>query len=271
VPLDSLGGDGTLEPPVTDVVSSISKADPVVACMAAGLDPARLPRHVAIIMDGNGRWARKLGWDRTRGHQKGADVVRDVTTASVRLGVQRLTLFAFSSENWARPRREVDFLMDLLRRFLAAELPTLQDNDVRLTAIGRLGQLPAEVRRTLDATIAATAGNRAMTLCLALSYGGRDELVDATRSLAARVARGELRPEDIDASTLQAHLYAPEAADVDVVIRTAGEQRMSNFLPWQAIYAEYVTAAPCWPDFSLPHYHAALRDFQGRERRFGGV
>jgi undecaprenyl diphosphate synthase len=238
---------------------------------AAGLDPKRLPRHVAIIMDGNGRWAKARAWDRTRGHQQGAEVVRSITTESVKLGIERLTLYAFSSENWSRPQREIDFLMTLLERFLRGELATLQENGVRLEAIGSLGRLPGHVRSALDEVRAATAANRNMVLCLALSYGGRDELVDACRALAGEAAAGRLRPADIDAAAVQARLYAPAASDVDVVIRTAGEHRLSNFLIWQATYAEYVSVKPLWPDFSVADYLAALGEYQGRERRFGGL
>ena len=238
---------------------------------AAGVDPTRMPRHVAIIMDGNGRWAKARTWDRTRGHQQGAEVVRTITTESVKLGIDRLTLYAFSSENWIRPQLEIDYLMSLLDRFLIGELPTLMDNDVRLEAIGSLHRLPANVRATLDRTISATAGNRSMVLSLALSYGGRDELTDACRAIAAEVAAGRIAPNEITQETIQAYLYAPRAEDVDLVIRTAGEQRMSNFLPWQATYAEYVSVAPLWPDFGIPAYHDALREYQARERRFGGV
>ena len=245
------------------------------ACKAAGLDPARLPKHVAIIMDGNGRWAQGRGWDRTRGHEKGAEAVRTITTDSVKLGVRRLTLYAFSAENWQRPQREIDYLMKLLDNFLKGELATLQDNGVRLTAIGRLDKLPANVRATLDGVIAATAANGNMILCLALSYGGRDEIVDACASIAREAAAGRIDPATINANTVQTHLYAGRcpfgADDVDVVIRTAGELRLSNFLPWQAIYAEYVSVAALWPDFSAEEYHVALREFQARERRFGGV
>jgi undecaprenyl diphosphate synthase len=247
----------------------------VESARSAGLDPAKMPKHVAIIMDGNGRWAKSRGWDRTRGHRQGADVVRAVTTESVRLGVRRLTLYAFSSENWSRPQREIAYLMHLLDDFLRGELATLQENGVRLEAIGRLDRLPPEVRATLDATRTATASNRAMALCLALSYGGRDEIVDACRAIARDVAAGRLDPEAVDAAAVQARLYAGAcrfgADDVDVVIRTAGESRLSNFLPWQANYAEYVSVAPLWPEFTVADYHAALREFQARERRFGGV
>lgn len=249
--------------------------DPVAAARAAGLDPARLPRHVAVIMDGNGRWAAAHGWERTRGHEQGAEIVRDVTTESVRLGISRLTLYAFSSENWSRPPAEVAVLMGLLQRFLVNELPTLQDNGVRLTAIGRLELLPIEVRRTLDATIAATAANPNTILSLALSYGGRDELVDAARAIATEVAAGCLKPADIDLAAFQARLYGgacPKGADdVDVVIRTAGEHRLSNFLPWQANYAEYVSLPWPWPEITIERYHHGLREYQGRERRFGCV
>jgi undecaprenyl diphosphate synthase len=246
-------------------------ADADARAKAAGLDPGRMPRHVAIIMDGNGRWALARAWDRTRGHEQGAVVVRTITTESVRLGIARLTLYAFSSENWSRPRLETDFLMGLLERFLRDELPTLQENGVRLEAIGSLERLPEGVRRALDDSRRATAGNRAMVLCLALSYGGRDELVEACRGIAAAVAAGRMRAEDISAGTVQDHLYAPSASDVDMVIRTAGEMRLSNFLIWQATYAEYVSVAPLWPDFTVADYHAALHEYLARERRFGGL
>jgi undecaprenyl diphosphate synthase len=241
------------------------------AAKAAGLDPRRLPRHVAIIMDGNGRWAKTRGWTRRRGHQAGAEVVRAITTESVRLSVERLTLYAFSSENWSRPRHEVAFLMTLLERFLRDELPILQENGVRLEAIGQLHRLPEKVLTALREVGAATAGNRALVLCLALSYGGRDELVDACRAIATAVAKGRLEPGAVDEQTLARHLYAPQASDVDVVIRTAGEHRLSNFLPWQTAYAEYVSVAPLWPDFTVTDYHAALKEYQRRERRFGGI
>jgi undecaprenyl diphosphate synthase len=240
-------------------------------CRAAGLDPERLPRHLAMIMDGNGRWAKSKGWERTRGHRKGADAVRTVTTECVRLGIQRLTLYAFSSENWSRPAHEIAFLMSLLKDFLRQELPTLRENSVRLEAIGRLDRLPDDARRILDGTIAQTATHTNMVLCLALSYGGRDEIADACRSIAAEVQAGRLAVEDIDSAAVAAHLYAPHAADVDLVVRTASEQRLSNFLPWQTTYAEYVSLPVLWPDMGVADLHAALREYQGRERRFGTV
>jgi undecaprenyl diphosphate synthase len=251
--------------------SSPDRALAAERCRAAGLDPARLPRHVAMIMDGNGRWAKGKGWERTRGHRKGADAVRTVTTECVRLGVARLTLYAFSSENWSRPAHEIAFLMALLKDFLRQELPTLRENGVRLEAIGRLERLPQEVRAILAETIAATAGHGSMVLCLALSYGGRDELADACRAIAVAVRDGRLAVDAIDAATVASHLYAPAAADVDLVVRTAGEQRLSNFLPWQTTYAEYVSLPVLWPDMGVADLHAALREFQGRERRFGAL
>ncbi|GDY13052.1 isoprenyl transferase [Planctomycetota bacterium] len=257
--------------PAAPVPGTPDRHDPAQAAIAAGLDPARMPRHVGVIMDGNGRWAERQGRERIDGHRRGVEAVRTVVTESVRLAIPRVTLYAFSSENWSRPRREVDFLMLLLADFLRSEEPTLHANRVRLEAIGRLDRLPAEVQYELDRVRAATAHYDRNILSLALSYGGRDELVDACRRIASQVAAGELAAAAIDAATIQANLYTPEAADLDVVIRTAGELRLSNFLPWQAVYAEYVVTEVLWPDFGVTAYHDCLRDFQGRERRFGGL
>ena len=247
----------------------MSEAERAERCRQAGLDPQRIPRHVAVIMDGNGRWAKSKGWERVLGHRKGAEATRVAVTESVRLGVERLTLYTFSSENWERPRREVDALMHLLVEMLRKERETLDRNRVRLTAIGQLARLPDEPRRVLDETIQATAGHQAMTLCLALSYGGRDEIADAVRAIAALVRAGTCDPEAVSADLVQRHLYDP--MDVDVVVRTAGEQRLSNFLPWQAAYAEYISLPCYWPDFDAAALHGALREYQGRERRFGKV
>jgi undecaprenyl diphosphate synthase len=241
------------------------------ACRAAGLDPARLPRHLAVIMDGNGRWARRRGWQRFLGHEHGVAAVRAAVTASARLGIPRLTLYAFSSENWSRPEREIRVLMDLLDRFLVNERPLMMDQHVRLHAAGRLERLPAHVRERLAETIALTAGNDGLQLTLALSYGGRDELVDACKALAAAAASGELDPADITAEHLQSQLYPAIRQDVDLVVRTAGEQRLSNFLPWQAAYAEFVSLDLLWPDLREEHLLDALRQYSTRERRFGGV
>ncbi|MGE3173564.1 MAG: polyprenyl diphosphate synthase [Planctomycetota bacterium] len=230
-----------------------------------------VPRSVAVIMDGNGRWARRAGFERIRGHEKGTDAVRTTVTECARLGVEALTLYAFSEENWARPPREVRLLMGLLRKFLMQELPTLMENDVRLLHAGRVERLDDETRALLDATIAATAGNGGMRLCLAISYGGRQELVDAARRLAEAVQRGELDPAAIDEAALAARLYQPSLPDPDLLIRTAGENRVSNFLLWQISYAEIHITSVCWPEFGAEHLHEAFRDYGRRVRKFGKV
>jgi undecaprenyl diphosphate synthase len=240
-------------------------------CQTAGLDPTRVPRHVAIIMDGNGRWAKSRGWDRLLGHRRGVQAARDATTGCVKVGVEHLTLYTFSSENWERPQREVKALMMLLIEFLKSERKLLDDNDVRLTAIGDLDRLPEKVRSQLNETIDATADHQTATLTLALSYGGRDEIAAAARSLARAAVAGTIDPEAIDIAAVQAHLYAPLTPDVDVVIRTAGEQRLSNFLPWQTVYSEFVYFDLYWPDFTEETFFEALRIYQARGRRFGKV
>jgi undecaprenyl diphosphate synthase len=234
------------------------------------LDPAKLPRHLAIIMDGNGRWAEGRGFARTRGHERGADTIRSVTTECARLGLEQLTLYAFSHENWKRPRTEVAFLMRLLRAFLVRERPTMMENDVRLSAIGRIEQLPEAARAELDRSLELTAGNRGLNLCLALSYGGRAEIVDAAKRLAREVAAGTLDPEAIDEDAVSARLYQP-GRDPDLLVRTAGEMRISNFLLWQISYAEIYVTSACWPEFSIEELHAALRDYAGRTRKYGGL
>jgi undecaprenyl diphosphate synthase len=221
-------------------------------------------------MDGNGRWAQKRGFARTRGHESGADTIRSMTTECARLGLEQLTLYAFSHENWRRPRTEISFLMRLLKRFLVNERPTMMDNDVRLTAIGRLDDLPEHARRELDRSMEMTSGNRGLNLCLALSYGGRAEIVDACRSIAAGVADGSLDPADIDEDTIGQRLYQP-GRDPDLLIRTAGEMRISNFLLWQISYTEIYVTQQCWPEFSVEHLHEALRDYACRTRKYGGL
>ncbi len=234
------------------------------------LDPAKLPRHLAIIMDGNGRWAQQQGFARTKGHERGADTIRSVTTECARLHLEQLTLYAFSHENWKRPRTEIAFLMRLLRKFLVRERPTMMDNDVRLTAIGRLDDLPDDARAELDRSIEMTSGNGGLNLCLALSYGGRAEIVDACKRLAREVAAGTLDPEALDEDAVSARLYQP-GRDPDLLVRTAGERRISNFLLWQISYAEIYVTEACWPEFSVEELHAALRDYAGRTRKYGGL
>ncbi len=235
-----------------------------------GIAPDKLPRHVAIIMDGNGRWAQAQGLRRTAGHDRGAGTIRNITTECARLHLEQLTLYAFSIENWKRPRAEIQYLMRLLRKFLIDERPTLEENDVRLTAIGRLDDLPSSARKELDRTMELSAGNRGLNLCLALGYGGRTEIVDAARKLAARVAAGELAPEDIDEAAISANLYQP-GRDPDLLVRTAGELRVSNFLLWQISYSELYVTQACWPDFTVEELHGALRSFATRTRKYGGL
>jgi undecaprenyl diphosphate synthase len=232
---------------------------------------AELPRHIAIIMDGNGRWARARGLSRTRGHAAGVESVRVVTRACARRGIGQLTLYAFSEENWKRPKREVDLLMRLLRRFLIRERKEIMDTDIRLTAIGRLHRLPASVAKELDATRELSKGNRGMVLNLALSYGGRQEIVDAVRAIAARVARGELAPDDVTEEVITAHLYQPDMPPPDLLIRTAGEMRFSNFLLWQVSYTELHVTPACWPEFREEHLDEALESYARRVRKFGGL
>ncbi len=230
-----------------------------------------VPRSVAVIMDGNGRWAKSAGLERIRGHEKGIEAVRTTVTECARLGVQALVLYAFSEENWQRPQREIDLLFKLLRRFLVEERDTLMQNRVRLLHSGRRERLAKDVLALLDETIAVTAANSGMRLSLAISYGGRQELVDGVRRIAQAVKRGELRPEAIDEATIHAHLYQPDLPDPDLLIRTAGERRISNFLLWQVSYAEIHVADVCWPDFRAEHLQAAFRDYGQRVRKFGKV
>ena len=233
--------------------------------------PETLPRSVAIIMDGNGRWAKKRGFLRTKGHEQGVRAVRDTVTECARLGLESLTLYAFSEENWKRPAMEVGFLMNMLNRFLVQERSTLMDNKVRLVHAGRIEKLPAKVRATLLETEAMTEHLEGLTLCLALSYGGRQEIVDAARRLAQDVQEGALSIEDIDEEALGRRLYRPEIPDPDLLIRTAGEYRVSNFLLWQISYSEFFVTDVCWPEFDIDELHRAFESFRSRDRRFGGL
>jgi undecaprenyl diphosphate synthase len=229
------------------------------------------PRHIAIIMDGNGRWAEARGMRRVRGHEHGIKSVRAISEHCARLGVEQLTLYAFSEENWRRPELEIEFLMRMLKRYLVNERDSLMKNNLRFSAIGRLERLPKDVRREVERTTRLSAGNTGTHVCLALSYGGRAELADAMQALAKRVAAGELKPEDIDEQAISASLYQPDMPDPDLVIRTAGEMRLSNFLLWQVSYAELYVTETLWPDFREEHLMAAIEEYNRRERRFGGV
>lgn len=231
----------------------------------------RHPAHVAIIMDGNGRWAETRGLPRTEGHRAGIDSVREVTTSCAELGLEQLTLYAFSTENWKRPWTEVAMLMRMLREFLVRERPTIMDNDIRLRAIGEIDRLPKRVRQTLAETIELSAGNEGMVLCLALSYGARQEIVDATRAIASKVQEGVLHPDDIDELVFARHLYDPDMRDPDLLVRTASEMRLSNFLLWQISYAELYVSDVCWPEFRKAELLAALDAYTQRKRKFGGL
>jgi undecaprenyl diphosphate synthase len=229
----------------------------------------RMPRHVAIIMDGNGRWAERRGLSRIEGHREGLEAVREVVRAAGDLGVEVLTLYAFSLENWNRPQSEVAELMRLLEHYLAVELPEVIEKEIEVRAIGRLERLPPSVRQRVGDAIEKSRGGRAMKLVFALSYGGRAEIVDAARKLVRDAELGKVDPETIDEKTFAAYLYDPELPDPDLLIRTGAESRVSNFLLWQIAYAELFTTDVMWPDFRAEHLRAALRDYQVRERRFG--
>ncbi|MCW8130395.1 MAG: di-trans,poly-cis-decaprenylcistransferase [Planctomycetota bacterium] len=225
-----------------------------------------LPRHVAIIMDGNGRWASRRGLVRVRGHEAGVESVRDCVRYSGQTHLKALTLYAFSTENWKRPRTEVTYLMRLLKKYLIEERDELHANGVRLTSIGRVEELPKDVRECLEHVQEHTAGNRGLTLSLALNYGSQDEIRDAARALAGKVARGELSADEIDEAQVAAHLHTAGLPPVDLLIRTAGEQRISNFLLWQASGADFHVAQPCWPDFRRADLIEAMLAYAGRRK-----
>jgi undecaprenyl diphosphate synthase len=237
----------------------------------AGLDPKRLPRHVAVIMDGNGRWAQERGLPRVEGHRRGVKSVRSTIEECCRLGIGQLTLYCLSVENWKRPKAELSFLMTLLRQYLIQERPLILEQNIRFTVIGRRDGLPDHVLEEMDESIRASQENTGMTLCLAINYGARTELVDAVRELARRARAGALDPDDIDETTIEGALNTAGMPDPDLLIRTAGEMRVSNFLLWQISYAELWVTDTYWPDFDEACLHQALRDFASRERRFGGL
>lgn len=232
---------------------------------------ASLPAHVAIIMDGNGRWAKQRSLPRVQGHRMGAESVRAVIKACGELGVKYLTLYAFSVENWSRPKDEVDALMKYLARYLRNEVGELQKNNVRLEAIGQIYRLPEFVQEQLAKSKAALAKNNGLTLILALSYGGRTEIVEAVREIAQKAKDGKLDPGEIGEQTIAQHLYTHNYPDPDLLIRTSGEMRVSNFLLWQISYTELVVTSVLWPDFRKPQLHEALEEYTRRHRRFGAV
>jgi undecaprenyl diphosphate synthase len=238
---------------------------------AAGVPADKIPRHIAVIMDGNGRWARERGLPRIEGHRRGSEAVRACTAGCIEAGVAFLTLYAFSKENWQRPADEVKSLMNLLDRFLAERITEIMERNIRLRAIGHLDDLPDQTRRRLDEAMAKSAGNTALTLTLALSYGARTELTDATRAIARAVRAGTLDPDAITEETISSHLYTADLPDPDLLIRTSGEMRISNFLLWQISYAEIVVTPKLWPEFTKEDVFAAIREYAGRHRRYGGI
>mgnify|MGYP000952274736 FL=1 len=231
----------------------------------------RLPRHVAIIMDGNGRWAEKQGLPRVEGHRRGAASVRKVTEECVRLGIEQLTLYCLSSENWKRPAEEIGFLMQLLNHYLIEERTRVMEHNIQVRWIGRREGMPDDAVRGLDELVALSSDNTGLRVCLAINYGGRAELVDAARRLADDVARGKLDPAAIDDAAIASRLYTAGLPDPDLLVRTAGELRVSNFLLWQISYAEIWVTEVCWPDFDEKQFRAALADYASRHRRFGGL
>jgi undecaprenyl diphosphate synthase len=248
-----------------------AKPTPAEHCAAVGLDLERLPAHIAIIMDGNGRWAQQKGLARVAGHLNGVASVRRTVEECVRLGVQQLTLYCLSSENWKRPPEELHFLMALLEKYLIEERREILDQNIRFSTIGRRAGLPDQVLREIDENIRLTQDSTGMGLCLAINYGGRTELIDAVRSIAEQVRTGSLALDRIDEAVISGALYTSGMPDPDLLIRTAGEMRLSNFLLWQVSYAELWVTEQCWPDFDIPLLHQALRDYAGRVRRFGGL
>jgi undecaprenyl diphosphate synthase len=235
------------------------------------LDPGRLPRHVAIIMDGNGRWAQERGKERVEGHLQGMQTVRAVVEECSKLGLEQLTLYCLSSENWKRPKAELDFLMALLEQYLIEERAEIMRQNIRFAVLGRRDGLPENVLREIDENLRLSRENSGMTLALAINYGARTEIVDAIKAIAAQVKRGELALDDIDETTVSDRLYTAGMPEPDLLIRTAGEMRVSNYLLWQISYAEIWVTQRCWPDFDRQTLHQAFRDYAGRVRRFGGL
>jgi len=231
----------------------------------------RWPRHIAIIMDGNGRWAQQQDLPRVEGHRAGVNSVRRVTEECARLEIEQLTLYCLSSENWKRPQQEIDFLMHLLQQYMIEERPTIMENNVRVLMIGRRTNIPKQVLKELDLTVKMSSSNHGMWLNLAINYGARAELVDAVRAIGEKIAGDELTLNEIDEKTISDHLYTAGLDDPDLLVRTAGEMRISNFLLWQISYAEIWVTDKCWPDFDEATLHQAINDFAGRNRKYGGL
>jgi undecaprenyl diphosphate synthase len=253
------------------VAATTFNPDTLQRLAEAGLDPARLPEHIAVIMDGNGRWAQQRGLPRVEGHTRGAVSVRTAVEECCRLGVGQLTLYCLSSENWKRPKTELDFLMILLEQYLIEERREILDQNIRFSVIGRRSDLPDRVLKEIDESIRLSQDNTGMGLCLAINYGGRTELIDAVRALACQVRDGVLDPDKIDEAVISGALYTAGMPDPDLLIRTAGEMRVSNFLLWQIAYAEIWVTETLWPDFRRRDLLEAVVAYQKRDRRYGGI
>ncbi len=238
---------------------------------AKEFDLSNIPSHIGMIMDGNGRWAKKKFWNRVRGHEKGTQTVRDMVAFCQEIGIQYLTLYAFSTENWERPAAEVSALMALLKKFIISERQEMADRDIRLNILGQLKRLPLDVQEEAVKTLEMTQNNQGMTLNLAISYGSREEVTAGVRALAEQVRNGRLDPQDITPDLISEHLYTAGMPDPDLIIRTSGEFRLSNFLMWQAAYSEIYITQTLWPDFNQEELISILRDYQKRDRRFGKV
>ena len=238
---------------------------------STGLQPDRLPKHIAVIMDGNGRWAQSRHLPRIEGHRRGVKTVRIVIEECSRIGIEQLTLYCLSSENWKRPKKELDMLMHLLEQYVIEERSEIMRQDLRFTTIGRQDGLSPSALKEVERTIDCSRGNKGMRLCLALNYGSRRELTDAVQAIAGKAARGELNSQEISEECIASHLYTAGMVDPDLVIRTGGEMRVSNFLLWQISYAELWVTEKCWPEFRKPDLIDALKDYASRQRRFGGL
>jgi undecaprenyl diphosphate synthase len=239
--------------------------------MLAEVPRERWPRHIAIIMDGNGRWARQRGLPRAEGHRRGVETVRKITEECANLGIEALTLYCLSSENWKRPQEEIGILMHLLEQYMIDERPTIMQNNLRVRLVGRREQVPPSVLEEIDHTIEKSRENTGMWLNLAINYGSRGELTDAMRAIATQVAAGQINPADIDEDMIAAHLYTAGSADPDLLVRTANEMRVSNFLLWQISYAEIWVTEKCWPDFDEATLHQAIVEYSHRQRKYGGL
>ncbi|MBF2046198.1 MAG: polyprenyl diphosphate synthase [Leptolyngbya sp. IPPAS B-1204] len=239
--------------------------------LPADLKRERLPRHVAVIMDGNGRWAKQRGLPRIMGHRRGVDALKDILRCCKDWGIQALTAYAFSTENWGRPAEEVDFLMTLFERVLRQELREMMEEDVQIRFVGNLHALPRSLQKEIEYSMEQTRQNRSIQFTIATNYGGRQEIIQACRSIATQVQQGLLQPDEIDEALFEHHLYTAGISELDLMIRTSGEMRISNFLLWQVAYAELYVTDTLWPDFNRAEFHQALSSYQQRERRFGKV